>query len=903
MELLEKDAPEVEQLDDTSLKRLILTYEKKSLKNQEMRMKFPDNPEKFMESEVDLNDAIQSLHIVATAPELYHILVETNAITSLVSLIPHENTDISTAVINLIQELTDVDTLNESKEGADVLIDALLRQQICGVLVSNLERLDENLKEEADGVQNSLATIEHLIDFRGDVVSEDAVSQGLMVWILKRLKGAKGSPVFDGTKLYCAEILSILLQSSNKNRKTLGDLDGIDILLQQLAYYKRHDPSSAEETEMMENLFDCVCSYLMFSPNRDRFLRAEGLQLMNLMLREKKYSRSGALRVLSHALTSGPGDSHEFGSAADSCAKFVEILGLRTIFPLFMKTPKSKRSAPASQHEEHIVSIVTALAKHCRGSQRQRFLAKFAENDSEKLERLAELHFKYMEKVGRTDVRIEGERKGIIARGEEPTPEEDDDFYLQRLSGGLFMLQQIDLLMVEVCAGCPPQVKQRLIDLLSLRGASVKEIRSILRGSERFMKFQLNIHRIIGMRVNQIYDIDWKTYLIRLQRTEEKAVLLLESGNRIHCTNYEWPKQPAPSSFAMKMRKHIKNKRLESLTQLGVDRIVDLQFGSGEASYHLIVELYDRGNMILTDHEYVILNLLRPRTDNEERRIAVGEKYPHENARLDYRMLDATSWEDAVSKAKPNDNLKKLLNPRLDFGPALIEHCLLEAGFPSNAAIGKGYIHPENAQRVLEAMKAALELCRASSFNGYIIQKKETRLKPDASGESEDFFTYAEYHPHKYIQFDSAPFLGFPNFSAAVDEFYSKLENQKLDLKVVQHEKLAMKKLENVLKDRENRLAGLQETQETDKRRGEMIQFNLDLVEKALLVLRSAIANQLSWSEISQMVKDAQDKGDPIAGSIRQLKLEINHFTMALRDPYDIATQEANKPKLPIKDE
>jgi predicted ribosome quality control (RQC) complex YloA/Tae2 family protein len=39
------------------------------------------------------------------------------------------------------------------------------------------------------------------------------------------------------------------------------------------------------------------------------------------------------------------------------------------------------------------------------------------------------------------------------------------------------------------------------------------------------------------------------------------------------------------------MRKHIKGRRLESIQQLGIDRIVDLQFGSGEAAYHIILEL------------------------------------------------------------------------------------------------------------------------------------------------------------------------------------------------------------------------------------------------------------------------------------------------------------------------
>ena len=42
------------------------------------------------------------------------------------------------------------------------------------------------------------------------------------------------------------------------------------------------------------------------------------------------------------------------------------------------------------------------------------------------------------------------------------------------------------------------------------------------------------------------------------------------------------------------MRKHISGKRLVDISMLGIDRILDFQFGSNEAAYHLIVELYDR---------------------------------------------------------------------------------------------------------------------------------------------------------------------------------------------------------------------------------------------------------------------------------------------------------------------
>jgi beta-catenin-like protein 1 len=53
------------------------------------------------------------------------------------------------------------------------------------------------------------------------------------------------------------------------------------------------------------------------------------------LYREKKLSRNGSLKVLDHAM-SGP-------DGKENCNKFVDILGLRTIFPLFMKTPKKNR--------------------------------------------------------------------------------------------------------------------------------------------------------------------------------------------------------------------------------------------------------------------------------------------------------------------------------------------------------------------------------------------------------------------------------------------------------------------------------------------------------------------------------------------------------------------------------
>jgi predicted ribosome quality control (RQC) complex YloA/Tae2 family protein len=93
-----------------------------------------------------------------------------------------------------------------------------------------------------------------------------------------------------------------------------------------------------------------------------------------------------------------------------------------------------------------------------------------------------------------------------------------------------------------------------------------------------------------------------QTYLIKLATPgKEKAVLLLESGVRFHTTRYSHAKSDTPSSFSMKLRKHIKAKRLEDVRQLASDRVVDFKFGSGDTCHHIILELYAGGNIILCD--------------------------------------------------------------------------------------------------------------------------------------------------------------------------------------------------------------------------------------------------------------------------------------------------------------
>ena len=78
-----------------------------------------------------------------------------------------------------------------------------------------------------------------------------------------------------------------------------------------------------------------------------------------------------------------------------------------------------------------------------------------------------------------------------------------------------------------------------------------------------------------------------------------------------------------------------------------------------------------------------------------------------------------------------------------------------------------------------------------------------------------------------------------------MDEFFSNLEGQKIEARALQLEQQSMKKLQNVEKDHANRINQLEKDQDADIGKGQLIELNNDLVEKALTVIRTALANQV----------------------------------------------------------
>ncbi|EXJ61578.1 hypothetical protein A1O7_02006 [Cladophialophora yegresii CBS 114405] len=423
-----------EKIDAAWLRRTAINFERKINKNAELRAKYESEPMKFVGSEADLDAEIKGLSLLSEHGELYAEFVKIGSVGSLVGILAHENTDIAISACELLAELTDEDSAT-TEEQWNILVKALIKADVVDLLTSNLSRLDESSETDRAGVYHILNVLENIMSDT-DNLEVVGANNAMLEWLLSRIK--KPDPdaraKVGQNRQYAAEILAILLQSNKRNRDRLAQKEGVDALLELVSAYRKRDPEKdSDEEEFAENLFDCLACAVEERFAGEKFVEGEGVELCLIMLREGRLAKARALRVLDHALSGG--------NATTVSIRLVDAAGLKTIFGMLMKGHKMERSLV-----EHIIGILASLLRYLPGgsAQRIRTLAKFVENDYEKITKLVELRREYKARLSKADADIRREREGLSKAQAE---ERADEWLSRRLDAGLFTLQAIELIL------------------------------------------------------------------------------------------------------------------------------------------------------------------------------------------------------------------------------------------------------------------------------------------------------------------------------------------------------------------------------------------------------------------------------------------------------------------------
>jgi len=345
---------ETTELTVKSVRKLVIQFERALNENVEKRAKFSTKPEKFLDSEVELDNAIKNLQSLASAPSLFHVLIDTKCVPSLLSVLAHENEDICVDILELFRELFDPDASNEGEEDenrqafqllnclrendgikmfVDCLMDRFFSKRKKNEREEREEKDDDLAGEETkrNAEETILQIVENAIEISGGTseICEYFLNESntrLKEYLLERVGKKQGT---DGVKLQASELLSILTTGCDETVKKsmlLANNAFMDPIMMAIACYKKKEPQDSEEREIVENLADALCALLQTKKGQETFFNLEGLELMLICVKSKLFVRVSALKILDFALT-----ENELG-----CLKFIDALGLKTIFSTFV---------------------------------------------------------------------------------------------------------------------------------------------------------------------------------------------------------------------------------------------------------------------------------------------------------------------------------------------------------------------------------------------------------------------------------------------------------------------------------------------------------------------------------------------------------------------------------------
>ena len=183
---------------------------------------------------------------------------------------------------------------------------------------------------------------------------------------------------------------------------------------------------------------------------------------------------------------------------------------------------------------------------------------------------------------------------------------------------------------------------------------------------------------LTGARIDKIQQPERDSILltVRTPAAGNRKLLLSASSNhpRIHFTGEKFENPAQPPMFCMLLRKHLSGGRILSLTQLPMERAVDLCVESsdelGELSQkHIWLELMGRNsNLILTGPDGRIIDCLR-RVDfemSEKRQVLPGLFYrkPPAQNKLDLREESLPALYEALSRVSLSTTLDRWLTDR-----------------------------------------------------------------------------------------------------------------------------------------------------------------------------------------------------------------------------------------------
>ena len=318
--------------------------------------------------------------------------------------------------------------------------------------------------------------------------------------------------------------------------------------------------------------------------------------------------------------------------------------------------------------------------------------------------------------------------------------------------------------------------------------------------------------------------------------------LVMQCGSRIHTSQYPLENPTTPPSFPMLLRKRIKGAHVDSIKQHNFDRVIEIKVKK-DKYYTIIVELFDKGNIILLDEDNNIIQPLK-RKQLSDRDISSKREYQFPEER-GINPISVNEEEFKELFLEDSDIVRTLA--RNGLGSLYAEEIIARAN--NIIPVDKNTLNSEATEEQISALYKGLE----DLFNNL----KNDSIKPQIVKKD----TKEDVVPLDLVKYNDFEKTNFKSFNEACDEFYSKKVNTTIkDIKESAWNK-KVNKFEKRLRLQQETLDNFNTTIEEGQHKGEVIYSNYSTIENIINVVNTARSKDYSFKEIGKTLKKAKKDG------------------------------------------
>jgi predicted ribosome quality control (RQC) complex YloA/Tae2 family protein len=347
---------------------------------------------------------------------------------------------------------------------------------------------------------------------------------------------------------------------------------------------------------------------------------------------------------------------------------------------------------------------------------------------------------------------------------------------------------------------------------------------------------------VLSSRVNNIFQLDSKTLIIKLHKADHPAFrLVLEAGRRLNLTAYASEKPTIPPAFCMALRKYLRNSWLRQVEQHEFERVVILTFDAENRALRLVLEVFGEGNIILIDQNGKILQALLYKK-MRDRNVVRGE---------DFRFAPPTGKNPfKINQKELEEGLKALGRveaargvPRLlGIGGQYSEETLAKANV--DKAEHCDALNADEASAIYESLQSLLQTVKTGKLEPCIII--------DTGG---DFVNVLPFRIQHY-QGTNFSLQCYASFNGALDEFYARVSTlEKASAgRNTDDLKREAERIERIVTEQEETLVEAAAEAERDKHAGDAIYANIVDLHTLLERFLDGKQRGKEWKEIVSQV-------------------------------------------------